>query len=147
MGEAWLDEFVGEVAQTFGPKVGAIAGRTFEAFRELDLSVKRQRPVPTKGLGVGIVEPSIMSWNATLLVGHSRGGIGWELLRLRKHNPFSIKAKEDELRAMLQVIPGYIDRPDYPAVSWTGLAEKGFEPFIAAVSWTADRVRGANPGG
>jgi hypothetical protein len=83
------------------------------------------------------------------MVGHGRAGdISWELLRLRKHNPFQVEQREAELRSMLQALPGYIDRPDYPAVTWSGLATgDGLSVFLAAASWTAERVRKSNPAG
>lgn len=144
----WLGEFITEVEEFHGRDAAAAAAAAFTGFESFSLKIKRQSPVPSKGLAVGVIEPRISSWNATLLVGSGRGGtIGWELLRLRKHNPFRIPAKEDELRAMLEAIAGYIPRPDYPTVRWQGLVDGGLQPFLEAVQWTAERIRKSNPAG
>jgi hypothetical protein len=144
----FLEDFIAEIEEYHGSEVGAAARRALSGLQEMGLAIKQQDPVPTKGLGIGVIEPRISSWNATLLVGHGRGGqIGWELLRLRSYNPFRIAGKEAELRRMLEAIPGFIDRPDYPAVEWRGIAEGGLEPFLEAASWTAERIRKSNPAG
>ena len=110
--------------------------------------MKRQNPVPTKGLGVGIIEPHVTSWNATLLVGHGReGSIGWELLRLRRYNPFRIHGKEEELRRMLEAIAGYILGPTTPASSSRVWQTVDSSRFLEAVAWTAERIRKSNPAG
>jgi hypothetical protein len=144
-----FQEYIDEVRAVHGESAGIAANEGLRGIEQLGLRVRRQTPVPTKGLAIGVIEPSIDSWNATLMVGHGRtGDIGWELLRLRKHNPFRIEEREAELRSMLEKLPGYVERPDYPAVTWFGLAEgDGLSAFLAAVSWTAERVRKSNPAG
>ena len=144
----WRGEFLTEIGDHHGDEVAVAATEALEGLEGLGLRLRRQAPVPSKGLAIGVMEPSISTWNSTLLVGHGRlGTVGWELLRLRKHNPFRIQAKEDELRLKLAVIPGFVDRPDYPTVTWVGLADGGLQPFLEAASWTAERVRKSNPAG
>lgn len=145
---AWMDEFLRELGEYHGDGARHAADTVLATAGGLRLAVRRQEPVPTKGLGLALIVPEITSWNATLCVGHGRGGtIGWELLRLRKHNPFRAEANESKLRAFLADIPGYLDRPHYPAVPWSSLEGDHLASFVDALGWAAGITRRTNPGG
>src|SRR5262245_17762388 len=74
--------FIAEIGEQHGQLAATTASEGLAGIRGMGLNIRSQSSVPSRGLAVGVIEPSIDSWNATLMVGHGRtGAIGWELLR------------------------------------------------------------------
>ena len=148
MSSDWRSAFLQELEEHHGTDGRQGAEAFFGLAESLDLLVRSQAAVPSKGRALGVIDPKITSWNATVCVGHAMEGlIGWELYRLKEHNPFRIEELLTDLRTRIASLDGYVAREWYPAVSWASLSGPGFDDFTSVFDWTIERIRGSNPAG